>query len=75
MRRLPVELPDLRPYVIANRPVIVIYLQFTIRVVSNSKDVAWTKIDLVDVFVHGLIVVALDAELARFICIAWNFRL
>ena len=75
MRRLPVELPDLRPYVIVNRLVIVIYLQFTIRVVSNSKDVAWTKIDLVDVFVHGLIVVALDAELARFICIAWDLGL
>jgi len=75
MRRLPVELPDLRPYVIVNRLVIVIYLQFTIRIVSNSKDVTRTKIDLVDVFVHGLIVVALDAELARFICIAWNFRL
>ena len=74
MRCLSVEFPDLRPYIIVNGLVTIIYLQFTIRIVSNSKDVAGTKIDLVDVFVHGLIVVALDAELARFICIAWNFR-
>ena len=61
MWRLPIELQYFRPYIIVNRLVTIIDLQFTIRVVSNSKDVAVTKVDFVDVFVHTLIVVALNA--------------